>query len=156
MSTVMALMSAGVVLTALKWPFKTALFPVIIGGSVFLLSGAELVLSLVEKEGTKKHSAMDFKLSEDVEKSVATRRTLATFGWIFGFFLLIMFFGFPIGIGLFVFLYLRVQGREKWPMVIILTGASLFFFWGLFIWLLDTPMPDGYIVGILKALGIGG
>jgi len=149
MSTCMAAVSAGVVLTALKWPFKTALFPVIIGGSVFALSFAELVLSLFEKEGAKKHSAMDFKLSEDVEKGVATRRTLLTFGWIVGFFVLIMLLGFVIAVPLFVLLYLRIQGKEKWPLSLILTGASFVFFWGLFIWLLDTPMPMGWIPRLL-------
>ena len=57
---------------------------------------------------------MDFKLSEDVDKATAARRTLLTFGWIFGFFILILFFGFTIAIPLFVFLYLKIQGKEKW------------------------------------------
>ena len=153
MSFCLAAISVGVVITALKWPFKTALFPVIIGASVFFLSLAELLMSLFEKEGAAKQSAMDFKLSEDVDKAVAVRRTGLTFGWIFAFFILILFFGFNIAVPLFVLLYLKIQGRERWPISIILTVGSWFFFWGLFVWLLDTPMPDGWIVAILKAIG---
>ena len=44
--------SAGVVITALNqnWPFRTALFPVIIGSAVFIMATAETLLSFIGKE----------------------------------------------------------------------------------------------------------
>jgi hypothetical protein len=155
MNLCMSVISAWVAITALKWPFKTALFPVFVGTAVFLMSFGELWLSLVEKKGGKKHSAMDFKFAEDIEASVALRRTLISFGWIVGFFLSIVFFGFSIAIPLYVFLYVKVQGKEKWIVSILRAGFSWFFFWGLFIWLLDTPMMDGLLFKGLRAIGIG-
>jgi len=152
MSVCMAVISAGVVLNAIKWPFKTALFPAVIGISVFLMSITELVLSLFEKEGSAKHSAMDFKLSEDVDKATASRRTILIFSWILIFFVLILLFSFTIGVPLYVLVYLKIQGKEKWLIAIFMTIGSWIFFWGLFVWLLDTPMPQGWIMSIL---GIG-
>jgi len=152
----MLVISAGVAITALKWPLKTSLFPLVISISVFLMTSIEFLLSLFGKEEVaKKGAAVDFKFSEDTDKRVAFRRTLTIFSWIVGFFFLIVIFGFSIGVALFVFLYLKIQGKEKWGMSIIMTFASWFFFWGLFIWLLNTPMMEGWVFEWLRAIGIG-
>lgn len=154
MSLGLAVIADVAVLSATRWPLKTALFPAVIGTSVFFMALTELLLSLFEREEKeKKQSSIDFKLSEDVEKTVALRRTLLTFGWIFSFFFFILFFGFTIAIPLFVFLYMRLYGKEKWVISITMAATCFFFFWALFIWLLDTPIEEGLI---LRAIGIGG
>ena len=156
MSLSMALLSAGVVITALKWPFKTALFPVITGISVFLLAGVDFLQNLSAREKTRKgESTMDFKLSEDVDQSLAIRRTLLTSAWILGFFLTILFLGFSIAVPLMVFLYLKVQGKESWRLCLMLTGVAWVSFYGLFVWLLDIPFPEGWFFRALRALGLG-
>ena len=156
MSLILALLSAGVVLTALNWQFKAALFPVSIGSVVFALSLLALALTLTGRGGGPgKGAAVDFQLTEEVDKATATRRTLEAFAWIAGFFLLILFFGFSIAVALFVFLYSKFQGRESWRVSIAMTVFSWIFFWGLFVWLLDTPTGDGLVQQGLKLLGIG-
>ncbi len=156
MNLCMIVISTWVAITALKWPLKTALFPLVISISVFLMTTTELLLSLFGKEeGAKKGAAIDFSFSEVVDKKVTFRRTLTIFSWIVGFFFLINIFGFSIAVALFVFLYLKIQGRERWGISIIMTLASWFFFWGLFIWLLDTPMMEGWVFQWLRAVGIG-
>ncbi len=159
MTLCLALISIGVIVSALRWPFKTALFPVIIGGCALILALAELSMSVYETTGgrtkKKKQEAMDFKFSEDIDPAVAKRRTWTAFGWIIGFFFLIVLLGFVIGIPLYVFLYLRFHGRESWLVSILMTVGAWFFFWGLFIWLLDTPMPEGWVFRALHAIGIG-
>ena len=156
MSLSMTVISAWVAITALRWPLKTALFPLVISIAVFLMTSVELLLSLFGKEEVaKKGAAVDFSFSEVVDKKVTFRRTLTIFSWIVGFFFMIVFFGFSIGVALFVFLYLKIQGREKWGISIIMTFASWFFFWGLFIWLLNTPMMEGWVFQWFRAIGIG-
>jgi hypothetical protein len=156
MNLFMVVIAVGVVLTASKWPFKTALFPMVIGITVFFMSFAELLLSLFGREERgKKQSAIDFKLSEDVDKAVALRRTLLTFGWIVGFFLFILFFGFSIAVPLFVFLYIKLYGKEKWVISVTMAVMSWFFFYGLFVRLLDTPFEEGLVLKVLKAIVIG-
>jgi ABC-type sugar transport system permease subunit len=159
MTLCLAVISIGVIVSALRWPFKTALFPVIIGSCALLFSLAEFSMSVYETTGgrtkKKKQEAMDFKFSEDIDPAVAKRRTWTAFGWIIGFFFLIVLFGFIIGIPLYVFLYIKFHGRESWLVSILMTVGSWFFFWGLFIWLLDTPMPEGLVFRALRAIGIG-
>jgi len=145
-----------VVITAVKWPFKTAFFPVMIGIFLFVGGTADLLLSLFGKEKAgKKQAAIDFQLSEDVDPKVATRRTLIAFAWVLGFFVLILLVGFTLSVPLLVFLFLKFQSREKWGLTLFLTVSSLIFFFGLFVWMLNIPFAEGWIVEGLKALSTG-
>jgi len=150
MSLCVAVVAMIVVIVALKWPFKTALFPVMIAIPVVFMAVAELVMSLQGRKKAEK-GGVDFKLSEDVDPKVAMRRTLVTFAWIVGFFLLIVLVGFPIAVVLFLFLNLKLQAKEGWPLTILLTAATSVFFYGLFIRLLDIHFYEGVI---LRALGL--
>jgi len=156
MNLCLAVIAAGVIITAIKWPFKTALFPMVIGVSVFLMAGAELFLGLKERGGkAAKQSTLDFQLSEGMDAAVALRRTWVAFGWIVGFFLLILLVGFSIAVPLFVFSYMKIYGKEKWIISILMGGLAWVFFYGLFIKLLNTPMMEGWIFRGLRAIGIG-
>jgi len=157
MSLCLMIIAVGVMITAMKWPFKTALFPVIV--SIFLFFGAmaDLLLNLFgKKEMAFKQGVADFQLSEDIDPALANRRTLLAFAWIIGFFLLILFFGFLIAVPLMVFLFLKIQARERWGISLLLTGSALVFFLGLFVWILDTPFSAGWIFEGLKMLGFDG
>jgi hypothetical protein len=50
---------------------------------------------------------------------------------------------------------LKVQAKERWVISLLLTGLALFFFLGLFVWLLKTPFSEGWIFEVLKILGMG-
>ena len=144
------------VLNALKWPFQTALFPMVIGTGIFFLSLATLILILAGKgESLGKQTPIDRQLSEAVDEVAARRATLGAFGWVFGFFFLIVLLGFPITIPLFVFSYAKFQGKEQWGASLALTFFSWLIFWGLFIRLLHIPFEDGLLQEGLKLFGIG-
>jgi len=148
--------AVGVIITAMKWPFRTAFFPLMV--SIFLFFGAmaDLLLNLFgRKEAATKQGAVDFQLSKDIDPALATWRTLLAFVWIVGFFFFILLFGFLIAVPLMVFLFLKVQAKEKWGISLLLTGSALVFFYGLFVWLLDTPFSEGWIFQGLKMLGMG-
>jgi len=144
-----------VIITSLKWPLKTALFPVVVGVPVILMAIADLLLNLFGREKmVEKQAAVDFKLSEDVDQTLAIRRTLLAFAWIIGFFLMILFFGFHLAVPLYVFLYLRIQGREGWRISLLLMLSAWVLFYGLFVWLLDTPFQGGWFFDGLRGKGI--
>ena len=144
---------AGAVITAMNWPLRTGLFPVIIGIPFFCMALADLLLDLFERERSGgKQSAMDFKFSEGVDQVLAFRRTVSAFIWIIVFFILILFFGFIIAVPLYVLLYLKIEGREKWGLSLILTASAWGFLYGLFVRLLHTRFQEGWV---LMWLGIG-
>jgi hypothetical protein len=156
MSFCLMVIAAGVVITSLNWPFRAALFPVIVGISVFFLAMAELLFNLFgNEELDEKESTMDFKLSEGIDHALETRRTLLTSMWIMGFFLMILFFGFPIAVPLWFFLHLRIQAKEGWAVSLVVTASTWVFFYGLFVWLLDIPFMEGWVLRGLRSIGIG-
>lgn len=157
MSLIVAFVCIAAILMARDWPFEAALFPVGIGLAVLILDLAALILILTGK-GKKSgiQVASDFSLTTDENgEAKTTRRTLVAFAWIVGFFLIILLFGFKLAPLIFVFFYSKFQGREKWGISIALACVSWVFFWGLFIWLLDTSMEEGLIFRALHAIGIG-
>ncbi|MBI4489723.1 MAG: tripartite tricarboxylate transporter TctB family protein [Deltaproteobacteria bacterium] len=134
---------------SMHWPFRTALFPRVIGIPLLLLAFVEMILSLLGIEKEREGHAVDFELATDVDPVIARKRTLAILGWTIGFLALIVAIGFPIAVPLFVFLYLKLVGKERWVLTLILTVVSWLFMEGLFNRLLHIPFPEGWIFSLL-------
>ena len=129
------------IIAATAWPWKAALFPLVIGVPLFALAAAEALWTLFGADPTNEE-ARDFQLS--IGKGTL-RRTLAATGWILAFFAAIVLLGFPIAIPLFVFLYLKLQGREGWAISLAITLGTWAVFYGLFDFLLHLPFPSGWL-----------
>ncbi len=137
--------TAGVVVSALDWPLKASLFPLVVAIPVFFMALGDLVLNLAGKRKKEKKSVVDFTFSKDTEKGLALRRTLITCAWIGAFFLGVILLGFPAAIPFFVFSYLKFQAGEKWGISLLTTAIIWGAFWGLFIVLLHTRFPRGLL-----------
>ena len=130
-----AMLASGyAVFAATAWPWKAALFPLVIGIPLFCLAVTELLWAFFGTE--EKAEATD---------AVAHRRVALVAGWMLGFFAAIALLGFPVAVPLFVFLYLKLQGGEGWTMSIVLTVAVFAIFYGLFDALLHLPFPAGWL-----------
>jgi putative tricarboxylic transport membrane protein len=146
LSVLIMIMSGYAVIAATAWPLKAALFPLVIGIPLFCLAAAEALWTLFGSASKEADEARDFQLT--IGKGSA-RRTLVAAGWILAFFAAIVLLGFPIAIPLFVFLYLKLQGRESWVVSIVMTAAVWGVFYGLFDLLLHLPFPVGWLVAWL-------
>lgn len=147
------LIGGGVVITSLQWPFKTALFPIVVGIPVLIFAAIDLCINLFGKN-TEKDAGIDFKLSKGSDEKLQTRRTLAIFAWIIGLFLLVLLVGFPIAVPLFLFLFLKIYGKEGWIITIISTAIAWGVFYALFVRLLNVPFADGWFQNLLRMVGI--
>lgn len=132
------------VAAAWAWPWKAALFPLVIALPLFCLAAIEVLWVLFG--ATERGEAKDFQFSRDVPETEALRRSAAGAGWIVGFFAGIVLLGFPIAVPLFVFLYLKLQGRESWLFSVVFAAGVWLFFYGLFDQLLHLPFPRGWIL----------
>src|SRR3954454_16053861 len=81
-------------LSALAWPWKAKLFPLVICIPLFCLAAAEALWVIFGKRDAAE--AADFKLSTDQAPEVARRRTALAAAWMLGFFALIVLVGFQI------------------------------------------------------------
>jgi len=155
MSLSLMVIAAWAVITALKWPFTTALFPVVVGIPVFFLATSEFFSSLSKRKETVREVSSENAIpSEEKAEPLPVDRALVAFLLIIGFFLIIALLGFLIGVPLFIFLYLKIYGREKWGISVGFTAIAWACFYGLFIWLLNIPFEEGWLQEGLHALGI--
>jgi hypothetical protein len=141
LSALIMIVSGYGVIAATAWPWKAALFPLVIGVPLFALAAAEALWTLFGTDPASEE-ARDFQLSIGED---ALRRTLSAAGWIFAFFAAIVLLGFPIAVPLFVFLYLKLQGHEAWGISIAITLGTWAVFYGLFDLLLHLPFPAGWL-----------
>jgi hypothetical protein len=142
LSVLIMLISAYGVVAATAWPWKAALFPIVIGVPLFCLAATEALWTLFGSASPEAVEARDFQLSIGKD---TVRRTLTAVGWIFAFFAAIVLLGFPIAVPLFVFVYLKLQGREGWVVSIAMTAAVSGVFYGLFDLMLHLPFAAGWL-----------
>lgn len=131
------------VIAAWSWPWKAALFPLVIGVPVFVLAAAEVLWVVFGT--TERGEAKDFQSSHDLPDSEVLRRSAVAAVWILGFLAAVVLLGFPTAVPLFVLLYLRLQGKEAWLFSAVFAAAAWLFFYGLFDRLLHLPFPEGWL-----------
>jgi len=124
------------------WGFRAGLFPWSVGFAGLALSLIQLDFDISGflKKGVK---ALHTEVSS--EAALEARRTVSIVGWILGFFFAIWLLGFSWAVALCTFLYLKAGAREKWLITSILTLVAIASFYGLFIYTLHVPFPDGLL-----------
>ena len=130
----LAAAAAYAVFTALRWPPKAALFPLVMGIPLLVLALTQIVIDLREpprREGGPGSGAA----------------ALAILAWMAGFIALVLLIGFPFAVPLLIFAYLRVAGREPWLLSIALAAAAWGIFHLLFQKLLHFPFEAGLLIG---------
>ena len=155
MSLAIMFVAVGIIISALRWPFRAALFPMVVGIPLFILSTVQFLKSaFLGGKGHIKEATIDFKLSEMEDKALEKKRTIDIFLWILGFFFMVLLIGFPIAVPLFMFLYMKLHGKEKWGTSLILTFVAWASFYGLFVKFCDVPFMEGWVQQGLRALRI--
>jgi len=147
--------AAWAVVTAFKWPLKTALFPLVVGIPFFLMATAEFALTLSRKKRlAEKEAAPETHVVEKGSEALPAGKTAVAYLLIISLLLIILLLGFPAGITLFVFLYLKVYGKEKWEISLFLTAVAYASLYGLFIKILNIPFHKGWLWEGLRSVGI--
>jgi putative tricarboxylic transport membrane protein len=116
--------------------YRAGLFPWVIGIPTLLLALVQLAKDVM---GHKKERASDYG---ELSPEVVRKRTFSIIAWTVGCFLAIWLLGFSYAVPLFIFLYLKVEGREGWLMTLTVTFFSWLFFYALFERMLNVPFPD--------------
>jgi putative tricarboxylic transport membrane protein len=124
--------------------FRAGLFPWVIGIPTLVLALAQLAKDVTRP---KKEPAVD---PEAIRPEAVRQRTLSIIGWTVGCFLAIWLLGFSYAVPLFIFLYLKVEGRESWLITIAVTFFSWLFFYMLFERMLNVPFPDPLLLSFFQ------
>jgi hypothetical protein len=159
-------------LEANEWSDRAALFPHLVCGSMFVLSGLQLAVVLLrlrrelkgaDTEGSdapahdasghlpaglvaEPHGNEDDVNEDDVEyvfQTAGARRWSAALGWIAAFFVLLYVAGLYITAPLFSLLYLRFAGRRTWLLSVIYAAVVGLVLYLAFEVALSIPTPPG-------------
>ena len=128
---------------ASNWGFRARLFPWAIGFTGLAFAVMQLDLDIT---GFLRKGSIGLPKEVDNEAALVVRRTAGIAGWILGFFFAIWLLGFSMAVPLVTFLYLKVGAREKWLISIVLTVVAFASFYGLFIYSLSVPFPQGLLL----------
>lgn len=129
--------------------FRAGLFPWAIGIPTLLLALVQLGKDTLGREKPKGALAA-WEVAVSVSPEVARRRTISILIWTMGFFIAIWLLGFSYSIPVAMLLYLKLAGKEKWPMTIAVTFFTWLFVYGLFERALSIPFPEGLLVTLIK------
>lgn len=136
--------SAYAAISAIAWPLKTALFPLVISIPLFVLAAIEVFL--IWRSGPRFAQTKDFQRPPaEVPGTTAGPRALRAAGWILGFFFAIGLFGFLVAVPIFLLAYLKLESRESWIFSIVFTAVVWGVFYGLFDYLLHLPFGSGLV-----------
>jgi putative tricarboxylic transport membrane protein len=143
---------AGCIVVLLAWAlwtsrgfgFRAGLFPWTIGLPLFALAVVQLVLEL---RGQRRYTAIPgiSVVEGDPPTPGMHRRTAAIAAWILGFFLALWLLGLSLAVPVTTFLYLKFGAGEKWPISLLVTTGAWLFFYGLFVYTLRLPFPEGLL-----------
>lgn len=85
----------------------------------------------------------------DEESARLMRETAKISAWIFGYFVALWLLGFSTAIVLVTLLYLKLA-KERWPITLLLTFFAWGSYYGLFVYLLHVPFPEGLLFDWLR------
>lgn len=137
------------VVTARRWPAAAATFPTLVASLVGGLAMINLwLINFGRHRGDRAEPTLDLQLAPS--RPGEFRDVAFIFLWLAGFLLGIYLLGFPAAALLFVLLYLRLDGKESWPVALAgatLTGAIVYLF---FVLLLKTSYQTGWLLEWLR------
>ncbi len=138
---VLAVVFAVAASMALAWSEIARLFPLAVA-----LPGLILALLAIVLPPRTEPADLD---EEELPGRELVRRAAMTIAWILGFFAAVYLLGFLISIPLGAVAYMRLIGRERWPITLGMAAGCWAFIYGLFDRLLHVPLPKGELVRLV-------
>ena len=121
------------------WPYKTALFPRATANVILIVALLSLGVEL------RKKSKQGETTKAPVLKPGFAKNAVVNFGWLAGYVITTWLLGYMIASALYVFLYMKVKGKQSWLSSILVTAGSIGFLWVIFIVLLKIRLLEGVL-----------
>lgn len=118
------------------WPIRASIGILALGAIGVVLAIWQFLLDAKRTGAGQERSQFDLPTSETESKW----GNLEIWGWIVGFYLMILTVGFPIAVPLFVFAYSKFYGAS-WLLGIALSAIAWGFVYGVFEKILHVPWP---------------
>jgi len=128
------------------WDFRPGLFPWVVGFMGLPLAALQLNLDIAGAVKTIGHGLVK---ARDQDAAHLRRETIKISAWILGYFAAIWLLGFSVAIAVMTLLYLKLA-KERWLIALVLTFFAWVSFYGLFVYFLHVPFPEGLLFARLR------
>jgi hypothetical protein len=132
-----------------EWPYIAKLMPVYVaaipGILLCLIQLYREATAWEDRRGTQGGIEMDEIYEAKMDRQIEARRTVTFFAWFVGGAFAIWLLGIVVAIPLLVFLYMLVEGKEKWSTSLLMTVCAYLIIWGLFEYMLQARWPAGLL-----------
>lgn len=137
----------GAAVAGWQWPDIAKIMPVYVAA----VPGLVLVLVQLYRDATgwdrRREGGGGVQMDEvydvKLDKKIELRRTLTFFAWFAGGAIGIWLLGIVVTLPLLVFLYMVIDGKEKWATSLVMTACTFALIWGLFEYMLEMKWPPG-------------
>ena len=149
------------VIEASSWAFNAKITPMIVGCFTIAMATISLINRTLRQGGAGDDSArarvsrslhLDLKADTTLDTGVMLKRAAVFLGWLLAFLGLMAMIGMLPTAGLFVIMYMRIEGKEKWTLVLSCSAGLTLFAYFLFDQLLSIPWPRTVIGGWFPVL----
>ena len=131
---------------AKDWNSATALFPRVVGFPMLVLM--MVILARDIKNGRRQDK--DGKTDDDVEFITMTGRMARYLAWLIGFVVLVWAIGMDYTIPIYIFSYMKIEGKYGWLKCGIYAAATTAFVTILFEYVFRVAWPEGALFRILN------
>ena len=153
---------------AMDWPLAARIIPTIVGSGAVLFCALTLLNEIFRRKetlgaeaGGNAKKAVSGKIHMDIKSNVShlppreiILRGIMFFGWMIGFLISMSVIGLIPTVPLFIIAFMRIEGHEKWRIVIPMAGCMTLLIWFVFDWLLRIPWPQTVIGDLIPMLKI--
>jgi len=138
------IIALAVIARSLTFPsLQTQLFPLIVSGFILVLAMIELSKEFLAERKAKTTSDLKTESTEG-ESRGNLRKYFLGWGWAVGLLLAIYLVGFIIAIPLFIFSYLKLNGR-KWLLSVGMAVVMTMFIYVIFVVALKVDLYPGFL-----------
>jgi len=157
-------------MVAMAWPWHLSakLVPTIVGGIALAVVALSLFNDMCRKPDTAEAAARADKAQESAGRihmdiasdighlplSMIVRRGGLFFAYLIGFMASMAVIGLIPTVALFVALFMRIEGRERWPLVIIYAAVLVISIYIVFDYFMAIPWPPSVLGQLVPALRI--
>lgn len=145
-TSLLIIMTAVCLFIAKDWNSTTALFPRVVGFPLLAVTIAILAIDI--KTGRRQEK--DGETNSDIEFKTTTVRMIKYFAWLIGFVFLVWAIGIKYTIPIYIFSYMKIEGKYGWLKCGIYAVAMTAFVTILFEYVFRVAWPEGALLRILN------
>jgi hypothetical protein len=159
----------GMVIAALPWHFSAKLVPLVVGTIGLTVIGLSLFNDMCRKPTAARSASLADQAQQEVEQTIhmdltsdtahlpvrtVVTRAVQFFGYLLAFMAVMAVIGLIPTVGLFVVVFMRREGPERWPLVLTYAAVLVLSIFIVFDYFMSIPWPPTLLGQLVPALKI--